>query len=343
MQGIFTISLDFELHWGVFDKRDRQKREANYKNTLRVVPQMLQMFADHDVHVTWATVGSLFVKNQQEWAQFRPDVEPDYAEERYSAYKWIQKNGMPSEYHWAHFCPEEVAMIETYRGQELGTHTFSHYYCLEQQSHPQAFDADLKAVQKVARAKFNGSMRSLVFPRNQVSPKDLKVCYDNGIMAVRSNPSGWFWKPSTNDGAGKLRRLFRTADAYIQVGSVRTTYPLSSIRVTPGEPLQLPASRFLRPWQPKYEFANKMQIRRTCQELRSAASRGEVYHLWWHPENFGDYPEQNMNNLRIVLKQFKKCKEKYGMTSWNMGEYVDHFMGKNAEAPQVKKIEKSLQ
>jgi peptidoglycan/xylan/chitin deacetylase (PgdA/CDA1 family) len=343
MKGIFTISLDFELHWGVFDKRDRNKREANYKNTLRVVPQMLQMFADYDVHVTWATVGSLFVNNQQEWTQFKPDVEPDYEEERYSAYKWVRQNGMPSEYHWAHFCPEEVAMIQKYRGQELGTHTFSHYYCLEQQSQPQAFDADLKAVQKVAEAKFNGRMRSLVFPRNQANPKYLKECYDNGILAVRSNPSGWFWKPSTNDGAGKLRRLFRTADAYIQVGTIRTTYPLNSIKVVPGEPLQLPASRFLRPWQPKYGFANKMQIKRTCQELRSAAKRGEVYHLWWHPENFGDYPEQNMNNLRIVLQQYKKCKEKYGMMSWNMGEYVDHFMGKNSEVRGAKKAEKIIQ
>jgi peptidoglycan/xylan/chitin deacetylase (PgdA/CDA1 family) len=65
MQGIFTISLDFELHWGVFDKRDRQAREACYKNTLRAVPQMLELFAKYDVHVTWATVGSLFAANKQ--------------------------------------------------------------------------------------------------------------------------------------------------------------------------------------------------------------------------------------------------------------------------------------
>ncbi|HEY1200814.1 MAG TPA: hypothetical protein VGE79_07530, partial [Niastella sp.] len=70
---------------------------------------------------------------------------------------------------------------------------------------------------------------------------------------------------------------------------------------------------------------------------------GEVYHLWWHPENFGDYPEQNLNNLRILLEQYKKCKEKYNMTSWNMGEYVDHFMGKRAETNNTKKAEKILQ
>jgi hypothetical protein len=170
----------------------------------------------------------------------------------------------------------------------------------------------------------------------------LKICYDNGIKTVRSNPAGWFWSPVTNGGAGFLRRVFRTADAYIQVGGVRTSYPLSDIKVTPGEPLQLPASRFLRPWSPKSELANKMRLRRSCQEIRIAAQRKEVYHLWWHPENFGDYPEQNLQSLEVLLQTYKKCKEKYGMTSWSMGEY-DKFLCGSDERKAVKQAEKILQ
>jgi len=342
MQGIFTISLDFELHWGVLDKRDRQAREACYKNTLRAVPQMLELFTKYDVHVTWATVGSLFADNEQEWKTWLPSVEPNFAEEKHSAYKWAQKNGLQSQYNWAHFAPEEVAMIMKYPGQELASHTFSHYYCLEQQSEKMAFDADLKAAVKAAK-KFNAPMRSLVFPRNQINPHCIKTCYDNGIQAVRTNPSGWYWKPIADGGATLLRRAFRTADAYIQVGGVRTSYPLSNIKVIPGEPLKLPASRFLRPWSPQSELANKMRLRRSCQEIRIAAKRKEVYHLWWHPENFGDYPEQNLQSLEVVLQQYKKCREMYGMTSWNMGEYVDHLLGKQAENSEVRKTEKILQ
>ena len=44
MEGIFTVSLDFELHWGVFDKKDREARMTCYRNTLALIPQMLQMF-----------------------------------------------------------------------------------------------------------------------------------------------------------------------------------------------------------------------------------------------------------------------------------------------------------
>jgi peptidoglycan/xylan/chitin deacetylase (PgdA/CDA1 family) len=341
MAGIFTISLDFELHWGVFDKRDRQAREACYRNTLRIIPQMLELFAQYDVHVTWATVGSLFAANQQEWEALSPAIEPDYEVERYSAYKWVRQYGMPSEYQWAHFAPEEVAMILKYPGQELATHTFSHYYCLEQQKEHRAFDADLKAANKAAR-KFNATMRSLVFPRNQFNPDYLKICYNNGIQTVRSNPASWYWTPVANGATSFFRKLFRTADAYIQVGSERTSYALDTIKVTAGEPLQLPASRFMRPWRAKYKFANKLRLRRLCQELRSAAIHNEVYHLWWHPENFGDYPEQNLKSLKVLLQQYKKCKEKYGMTSWNMGEYVDHLAG-DAANTAARKAESVLQ
>ena len=325
MEGIFTISLDFELHWGVFDKKDRREREACYRNTLHLVPRMLELFAQYDVHVTWATVGSMFAKDQAEWEQLRPSIEPQYAVEKYSAYRWVSRNAMLPDYHWAHFAPDMVRAILQYPGQELGTHTFSHYYCLEQQDEPRAFEADLLSAQKAA-ALFGCQLTSLVFPRNQFNPAYLKTCFENGITTIRSNPSNWFWSPVTNRGSSLFRKLVRTADAYMQVGAQRTSYPLSSIDITPGEPLQLPASRFLRPWRSEYRFANKWRIRRLCQEMRLAAKHGECYHLWWHPENFGDHPEENMSGLLMLLEQYAKCRNKYGMTSWNMGEYATHLL-----------------
>lgn len=324
MEGIFTISLDFELHWGVFDKRDRKGREVIYKNTLDLIPKMLELFAKHEVHVTWATVGSMFANDWHEWEEMKPRTEPKYDVEKYSAYQWVAQHGLDEQYRWAHFAPEMIKIIENYPGQELATHTFSHYYCLEKQYAKNAFDADLRAARGAA-LKFNSKPVSLVFPRNQFNPDYLKVCYDNGIKAVRSNPDSWYWSPVQDTGSKLMRKFFRTSDAYIQLGNDRTSYSLDSIKVCPGLPLQLPASRFLRPWNPRYKFANTLRLRRLMQELRSAAVRNECYHLWWHPENFGEHPQKNMDNLSILLQHYKKCKDKYGMKSWNMGEYADNM------------------
>lgn len=324
MEGIFTISLDFELHWGVFDKRDRADRTTCYQNTLALVPQMLQLFAQYDVHVTWATVGSLFAQDKQEWNALKPQQQPHYLNEAYSAYQWVDKHDLPEQYHCAHFAPAEVASILQYPGQELATHTFSHYYCLEGLKGADAFEADLKSAKKAA-AKFNNQPVSLVFPRNQFNPHSLQTCYAAGIKTVRSNPNMWFWSPIPDKGSNIARKVFRTGDAYVPMGITRTSYPLSSINVAKGEPLQLPASRLLRPWSPKYKLANKLGLRRVVQELQTAAKKGECYHLWWHPENFGDYPKENMHHLQLILEQYKKLKSRYGMQSWSMGEYATHL------------------
>ena len=320
MQGIFTISLDFELHWGVFDKKERAAQKNCYLNTLSVIPKLLALFSEYEVHVTWATVGSLFAKNASEWEQLKPGILPSYINELYSAYSYANKNGLNEEYEWAHFAPDVVKSIMQYPGQELGTHTFAHYYCLEPFQNPEAFKDDLNSVSKAAK-KFNTELVSLVFPRNQFEPQFLNICHEKGIRVVRSNPVDWFWKPIADSNAGIMTKLYRTGDAYLPIGK-RTSYPLKSIQVKPDEPIQLPASRFLRAWQPKIKLANKIHLRRILNELSTAAINNECYHLWWHPENFGYYPEENLKQLRIILQQFKKLKKDYGMKSWNMGEYA---------------------
>jgi peptidoglycan/xylan/chitin deacetylase (PgdA/CDA1 family) len=320
MAGIFTISLDFELHWGVFDKKDRLARKQCYQNTLQLIPSLLELFHKYDVHVTWATVGSLFASNEKEWNELKPSVEPDYVNIQYSAYKWVVKNRMTDEHRWAHFAPEQIQMIVNSPNQELATHTFSHYYCVEPQKNLEAFSADLQAADNAAQ-KFNTHLTSLVFPRNQFNSDYLKICFKEGIRVVRSNPDNWFWTPVANDGNSLMRKIFRTGDGYIQMGN-RSSYPLSSIQVKEDEPLQLPASRLLRSWQPKVPILNGLRLRRIINELQTAAKRKECYHLWWHPENFGDYPEENMKDLETILQYYSKCKKAFGMASWNMGEYA---------------------
>ncbi|WP_350340021.1 hypothetical protein [Paraflavitalea speifideaquila] len=194
-------------------------------------------------------MGSLFAKDQLQWEQLRPAIEPRYSVEKYSAYQYAMQQTLPAQYHWAHFAPGIIQAILQYPGQELGSHTFSHYYCLEQQQEPRAFEADLQAAQKAA-ALFNSKLTSLVFPRNQFNPAYLKTCYEQGITTIRSNPANWFWSPVTNKGSGLVRKLVRTADAYIQVGAQRTSYPVSTIKKYRASPFNYPPAASYVPGGP---------------------------------------------------------------------------------------------
>ncbi|MGZ5244446.1 MAG: polysaccharide deacetylase family protein [Bacteroidia bacterium] len=324
MAGIFTISLDFELHWGVFDKRDRDSRKQNYDNTIKTIPELLRLFSVNNVHVTWATVGALFVNNESELNKLLPanKLRPTYKNNNLSAYNFIAENSLDDTYNWAHFAPEQVKQISGFKGQELASHTFLHYYCLEPGQNVQQFSADLEAAKKAAEA-INEKLVSLVFPRNQFNEEYLDACYAHGIKVVRSNPDSWFWS-DTSENTSIFSKIFRTGDTYIPMGK-NTSYTLDSLEVKPGKPLLLPASRFLRPYNPKYKFLNKLRLDRILKEMEHAAKHNECYHLWWHPENFGDHPAESLKDIHVIIEKFRALQNQYGMISWNMKEYAEHF------------------
>jgi hypothetical protein len=57
--------------------------------------------------------------------------------------------------------------------------------------------------------------------------------------------------------------------------------------------------------------------------MKRAARANEVYHLWWHPHNFGNYPEQSLKALEQILRGYKNCEREWGMVSLHMGELTD--------------------
>lgn len=320
---MFIISLDFELHWGGFEKWPLDVYTPYFQNTRKTIPRMLDAFARHDVHVTWAAVGILLHQTRESMLRCAPSQRPTYLNEAYSAYKFMEQPGIGDSeeadpFHYGHSLVRRI--LET-PGQELGTHTFAHYYCNEAGQTVEQFRADLKAAQCSAKLH-DRTLRSLVFPRNQFNKEYLKVCYEEGIRAVRDNPRDWFWQIGSAENEPFLKRLSRGMDAYVPVGK-KTSFPLSSIAVEEGLPDRIPASRLLRPYRPKEGFLNTMKIRRICAEMEDAARNNEVYHLWWHPHNFGWYPEESLKGLEAILNQYNRCAKEYGMKSCSMGEAAD--------------------
>lgn len=333
-KGIFTISLDFELHWGGFEKwplgivsnqqPTTSNKQANYNqyflNTRQVIPQMLESFRAHEVHVSWATVGMLFHKNKMELLDNAPTLKPSYKETQLSAYLYVKQHGIGEneEQDPFHFAPSLINQICQTPHQELGTHTFAHYYCNEAGQTLDQFREDIKAAQRVAHT-FGVRLKSLVFPRNQFNDQYLKVCYEEGISSVRSNPLDWFWHIESTQAESAWKRLNRGLDAYFPVGK-RNTYKLDTLEVREGYPICIPSSRLLRPYRPKEYFLNTFKINRIKAEMTRAAEAGEVYHLWWHPHNFGNFPTQSMAGLNEILNHYSGLNKMGKMISMNMGE-----------------------
>ncbi|WP_186758033.1 polysaccharide deacetylase family protein [Echinicola salinicaeni] len=309
---IFTISLDFELHWGRFDKFPLAAERDYYQNARLAIPKILELFEAFGIEATWATVGMLFAESWDEWKDYLPSDFPTYTNTNLSAFEWAANNmnADPKSL----FAPELIKRIINSPGQEIGSHTFSHYYTQEEGQELSQFRADLKMAKKIAKEKFGLCLSSLVFPRNQYGPESIAICKEEGFEAFRGNPSDWFWRAPEK--SNLLKKVFRTGDTLYALGN-RTSYPLEQVFNDPSGMINLPASRLLRPYRQPSIF-NQRRIQRIMEEMTLAAKNGEVYHLWWHPHNFGAYTSENLSFLKVILQHFKGLEEQYGMQSYNM-------------------------
>jgi peptidoglycan/xylan/chitin deacetylase (PgdA/CDA1 family) len=313
---IFTLSLDFELYWGVFDKVGLEERKKYFLQTReKAIPAILSLFKAYGIQATWATVGMLFCDGKEELYHYLPKQQPSYSIPGLSAYTYLKgaRLGANEAEDPYHFAPSLIRHIAAQEGQEIGSHTFSHYYCLEAGQTGLEFEADLQAAVRVA-GQMGLQLQSLVFPRNQYNEDYLGICERLGFTALRGNATSWVWKPEAQRNEGKRKRLGRLADSYLNIYG-HHSHP--SPRYLNGI-MDIPASRMLRPFSTYLSSAEALKTERICQDIRYAAHQGHLYHLWWHPHNFGSHTEKNLDNLRRILDCFAACRDAYGMQSLHM-------------------------
>ena len=271
------------------------------------------MFTRYGIHATWATVGLIYFKNAAELKQHLPEIQPEYRNESLSPYKYLKQHENIDDHY--HFAPDLIERIWNTPGQEIGTHSFSHYYCLEEGQTAESFKADMQAAIKTA-ADRGIKTESLVFPRNQWNPEYLPILDEMGIKCYRGCENSWLHKAVNQQGESKFRRALRLVDAYVNLTG-HHTYPVEAC-VT-DRPLNIPASRFLRPYSRKLAVLDGLRLRRIKKAMTHAAKTGQIFHLWWHPHNFGVRTQSNLGLLEEVIAHYAELKTQYAYQSASMG------------------------
>jgi peptidoglycan/xylan/chitin deacetylase (PgdA/CDA1 family) len=320
--GSFVISLDCELFWGVRDKRRLQDYRENLLGDRQVVPRLLDLFDEFGVHATWAFVGFLFYSDRLSLIANLPERLPHYTNPLFSAYDELAELGEDESLDPFHFGGSLIEEVLRHPGQEVASHTFSHFYCLEKGQTAEDFRADLEANCRAA-LRYGIELRSLVFPRNQVNPDYLEVCHDLGIRAYRGNTSSWLYRAMNEEEESSIRRALRYADAFANLTGQRIVRPDANGGRTPVDVM---ASRFLYPQYWWSAPLDGMRVRRIANEMRAAARTGACYHIWWHPHNFGVNQEANLRILRRILEQYRLLHDEYNFTALSMSEVADRVL-----------------
>lgn len=321
--GSFIISLDYELMWGLIDLPSaKQYGKSNVSHVESVIQSMVTLFEKYDVKATFATVGMLMCKDKNELLKYVPTIKPQYDNKKLSPYEGYI-DGLKDEDLKIHFAPNTIELLKGSRAVEIGTHTFCHYYCWEDGQTISQFEEDIKKAIEVANAK-GIELKSIVFPRNNVNTEYLQICYNYGIKSYRGNASRFFDK-SSNRFKRIYNRISRLLDTYLPISGMNS-YEFDMNKKMACTPINIPASRFLRPYNRRLSIIEPLKIKRITNELKHAAKHGQVYHLWWHPHNFGADTSKNLANLEAILKCYQYCHKQYGMQSYSMTDITEKYI-----------------
>jgi hypothetical protein len=311
-----VISLDFELFWGVTDSETVENYGANIEGVWQAVPGILKLFKEYDIHATWATVGMLMCKDFKQWSDLSPSIMPTYKRESCSTYSVA---ALARDFPKLFFAPTLVEQILATDGQELASHTYSHFYCGEEGTTVEQFVSDLDCAKSIF-GEYKVEPTSLVFPRNQVRDEYLNMLLGAGFTAYRGNQDHWLFRDGhflVSASYGTIRRLIRAADTYIPITGNHTSS--FSTGIPKGRLMNIPASRFLRPVS-GHPSVDRLHLSRIKSGMREAARTNSIFHLWWHPHNFGRYTEANLMNLEKLLEYYRILNHEHGMQSLSMRE-----------------------
>ncbi len=215
--GIFVVSLDFELMWGMLDVPFSENYKRNILGARKAIPKILKLFETYGIHATWAVVGLLFFDNREELRRELPSRKPNYVDSSLSPYTHIPSIGKGEADDGFHFGLSLIRQIDRCPGQEIASHSFSHYLCLEKGSDLSSFREDMKTALNIAKKK-GFEIESFVFPKYQVNPDFFSVLKDLGIKTYRGNADDRIHAPAPGREYFRLRRkIVRFLDAYINI------------------------------------------------------------------------------------------------------------------------------
>jgi hypothetical protein len=293
-RGVFTLSLDFELIWGTLDLFGPEgfRRACEFERAF-VIDTLLGLLRDHDVSATWCVLGHLFLGSCQREGGI---AHPDIVRPRHS---WVGQD-------WFHHdpCRDEASepifygrsLIERIRGcpvpQEIGSHSFAHAIFGDRGCSREAAESDLTACVRAAR-EMGLALRSFAFPRNRVGHLDLLPAH--GFACYRGPGPRWYERRSST---GSLGRLGHLADV---LAAIRP--PVVSPRFVSEGLWNIPGSMIYFPMHGARRYIPmSVRVRRARKGLRAAARQRKVFHLWFHPTNLADEPEQMFAGLREILR-----------------------------------------
>ena len=317
MKGKFVVSLDFELLWGLsgWNLKQIDAYMAHIEGARLALHQILDIFARYNMKCTVAFVGGMNYNSLGEFIKVAPELHPHYSDLIFSSYDSLIPYLGTHFQEPLFFCKQVVTELMYNKNVELASHTFSHYYCLEEGQNSTEFEADISTA--LSEAKKSGiPLKTVIFPRNQVTESYLSICSCYGLTHYRGNLENYLYRSEHTPKKYSLRRILRLFDTYINLSGYNTYARSGKVNGM----INVPGSRFLRPYSSSLSILEPLKISRIKSSMKHAALHSQIYHLWWHPHNFGVNTKQNLAQLECICAYFHELNVKYNFQTTFISE-----------------------
>ena len=178
------------------------------------------------------------------------------------------------------------------------------------------FEADLDAAQAIAE-HHGFSLQSLVIPRHQVRADYAPAIRRAGFRQHRTNEKNWISRPTASGKSPLPVRAVRLANSYSRITRSERV-PWKDTQPDEHGLVDIRESFFLRPYSPTLGALNELRVKRIINAMRLAARSRSIFHLWWHPHNFGVNQQQNLDDLEVLLEEYARLRQSLGFRSYSM-------------------------
>jgi len=311
-KGIFLLSLDVELCWGVVDKPDQLKKNKRYYEEARdCIEKILMLLEKYDISATWAIVGHLFLQecnaiNGQKHIDIPRSTYPWYAKDWFEASPCTNHKEEPLWY------GRDIIkkIIDCSVRQEIASHSFVHIPYGDKNTKRDTVQSDLSNCVNEAK-KLNIKPRSFVFPRNNVGYVDELINF--GFEAYRGLEPSWYRKFPK-----KIKKICHIIDQFLAISPpVSLPEYNQGLYNIPGSMFYLPMNGF------RSLIPVKFRIHKARKGIRRAIRDKKIFHLWFHPFNIATNKEKLLYGLEAILKEIQLSREKGEMETKSMDEIVD--------------------
>lgn len=288
-----TISFDFELGWGVCDniKLFKQRQEQKVYSSLRpLLSELVPFLEKNDIRTTWAMVGAMFEEDVN-------SIDLEHLPETYK--KCVSEFLLHSEREsWN--AQDLVSLFINVNGLDIGTHTYSHLYGDFPESTSNNLSTDIDKSIVLLERTFDASVRSIVFPRDQV--RYISECVLNKNLDCRLNPSFLY--------GNKMDKYSKRI--------VSLAIPHRSVLLNTESSLFHVGSQYFNYYGGKYPALKKLMLRNELNNIYKSSLKKnstDSFHLWLHPFNLIETP--GLYNLFVDwLVEMSRLKNK-GLVRFN--------------------------